>query len=56
LDGVPLEGWFIPAPGSNKTIIGNHPMGFSRASIPAYLEPWKSVCRPSGNDFGFSSR
>ena len=24
-DGVPLEGWFIPAPGSAKLIIANHP-------------------------------
>ena len=28
LDGVPLEGWFIPADGSEKLIIANHPMGF----------------------------
>jgi uncharacterized protein len=26
LDGVPLEGWFIPADGSQKLIIANHPM------------------------------
>jgi uncharacterized protein len=51
LDGVPLEGWFIPAPGSDKLIIANHPMGFSRAGIPAHLEPWKSVWALSGNDF-----
>jgi uncharacterized protein len=31
LDGVPLEGWFIPADASAKLIIANHPMGFSRA-------------------------
>jgi hypothetical protein len=42
LDGVPLEGWFIPAAGSDKLIIANHPMGFSRAGIPAHLEPWRS--------------
>ena len=35
LDGVPLEGWFIPAAGSDKLIIANHPMGFSRAGMPA---------------------
>src|SRR5712671_5088872 len=51
LDGVPLEGWFIPAPGSNKLIIANHPMGFSRSGIPSHLEPWRSVWRASGNDF-----
>lgn len=50
-DGVPLEGWFIPASGSNKIIIANHPMGFSRSGIPTHLEPWKSVWRTSGNDF-----
>ena len=51
LDGVPLEGWFIPARGSDKLIIANHPMGFSRSGIPAHLEPWKSIWAPSGNDF-----
>ena len=25
-DGVPLEGWFIPAAGSSKLIIANHPL------------------------------
>ena len=34
-DGVPLEGWFIPAPGSSKLIIANHPVGFSRSGIPS---------------------
>lgn len=51
LDGVPLEGWFIPADGSNKIIIANHPMGFSRSGIPTHLEPWKSIWGPSGNGF-----
>jgi len=51
LDGVPLEGWFIPAAGSNKIVIANHPMGFSRSGIPAHLEPWKSVWGASGNGF-----
>jgi len=51
LDGVQLEGWFIPAAGSNKLIVANHPMGFSRAGIPAHLEPWRSIWAPSGNDF-----
>lgn len=32
-DGVPLEGWFIPAVGSNRLTIANHPMGFSRSGI-----------------------
>ena len=51
LDGVPLEGWLIPAAGSDKLIIANHPMGFSRSGIPAHLEPWRSVWSSSGNDF-----
>jgi len=51
LDGVPLEGWFIPATGSQKLIIANHPMGFSRSGIPAHLEPWQSVWSSSGNAF-----
>jgi uncharacterized protein len=51
LDGVPLEGWFIPAHGSNKIIIANHPMGFSRSGIPTHLEPWRSIWSSSGNDF-----
>jgi len=37
-DGVPLEGWFIPAPGSRRLIIANHPMGFSRSGMPTHLE------------------
>ena len=51
LDAVPLEGWFIPAAGSDKLIIANHPMGFSRAGIPTHLEPWRSIWAASGNDF-----
>ena len=50
-DGVPLEGWFIPADGSDKLIIANHPMGFSRSGIPAHLEPWRSIWSSSGNAF-----
>jgi uncharacterized protein len=50
-DGVPLEGWFIPAPGSGKLIIANHPFSFSRSGIPAHLEPWHAVWAPSGNGF-----
>ena len=50
-DGVPLEGWFIPVAGSDKLVIANHPMGFSRSGLPAHLEPWASAWRSSGNDF-----
>ncbi|UED84051.1 alpha/beta hydrolase [Streptomyces profundus] len=50
-DGTLLEGWFIPAPGSDKLVIANHPMGFTRAGLPAHLEPWRSIWAPSGNGF-----
>lgn len=50
-DGVPLEAWYIPNPGSNKLIIVNHPRWFSRAGLPSHLEPWKSLGSMAGNDF-----
>jgi uncharacterized protein len=49
-DGVPLEGWFIPAPGATRIVIANHPLWFSRAGLPSHLEPWRSIWAPSGND------
>lgn len=39
LDGVPLEGWFIPAD-SDKLIICNHPGTFNRYGFPGHIEPW----------------
>src|SRR5712671_5358955 len=53
LDGVPLEGWFIPADGSEKLIIANHPMGFSRA--PGFRRTWNRGDR-SGVPAGMRSR
>jgi uncharacterized protein len=50
-DGVPLEAWFIPAPGSSKLIIANHPLGFSRSGTPTHLQPWHADWAPSGNGF-----
>jgi len=50
-DGVPLEGWFIPAPGADGVVIANHPMGFTRSGMPTHLEPWHSQWAPSGNGF-----
>lgn len=47
-DGVPLEGWFIPAD-SDRLVILNHPMGFSRAGLPTHLEPWQTIWGSSGN-------
>ncbi|KAL3471622.1 alpha/beta-hydrolase [Aspergillus californicus] len=37
LDGVVLEGWFIPAKGSNKLVIANHPMPCNRSGFPGHL-------------------
>ena len=50
-DGVPLEGWFIPAPDSRKLVIANHPMGFSRSGMPAHMQPWQADWALSGNGF-----
>ncbi|MFE0439180.1 alpha/beta hydrolase [Streptomyces nigra] len=50
-DGVPLEGWFIPAAeNSGKLVVANHPMGFTRTGLPSHLEPWRSLWAASGND------
>src|SRR4029077_15752178 len=51
LDGVPIEAWFIPAPGASKLIIAHPPLGFSRSGIPTHVEPWHSVWAPTGNGF-----
>ena len=50
-DGVPLEGWFIPAEGSDKLVICNHPRWFTRAGLPSHLEPWSRFGGATGNDF-----
>jgi len=41
IDGVTLEGWFIPAKNSKKLIICNHPMPANRYGFPGHLDPWK---------------
>ena len=41
LDGVTIEGWFIPA-ASDKLIICNHPMPCNRSGYPGHLDPWKN--------------
>ncbi|MEQ9489082.1 MAG: alpha/beta hydrolase [Alphaproteobacteria bacterium] len=44
-DGVPLEGWYIPAKDgeSNKLIIFNHALPMCRAGFPGHLgEPWSN--------------
>ena len=50
MDGIPLEGWFIPAD-SDKLIIANHPLWFSRYGFPGHLEPWRQNWAATGNDF-----
>ena len=50
-DGVPLEGWYIPAEGSDRLIICNHPRWFNRAGLPSHLEPWSKFAGATGNDF-----
>lgn len=40
LDGVNLEGWFIPAR-SNRVVICNHFMGANRQGYPAHLAEWR---------------
>ena len=42
MDGVSLEGWFIPAKGSNKLIICNHFMPGNRYGYPGHLEGWQN--------------
>jgi len=39
LDGVGLEGWFIPAD-SDRLVICNHFMPGNRYGYPGHLEPW----------------
>ena len=40
MDGVMLDGWFIPSEGSDKLIICNHFIGANRYGYPGHLEPW----------------
>lgn len=42
MDGVPLEGWFIPAADSTRLVICNHFMPGNRYGYPGHLEPWKN--------------
>ncbi|WP_421858637.1 alpha/beta hydrolase family protein [Oricola sp.] len=40
MDGVMLDGWFMPAEGSDKLIICNHLIGANRYGYAGHLEPW----------------
>lgn len=48
---MPLAGWFIPATGSDKLVIANHPMGLTRSGLPTHSEPWRSVWAATGDGF-----
>ena len=39
-DGIEPAAWFIPAEGSDKLIICNHPATFNRYGFPGHKEPW----------------
>lgn len=41
-DGVPLEGWLIPAD-SDRLLIVNHPMTCNRYGFPGHLPPWNTM-------------
>lgn len=43
MDGITLEGWFIPAQGSDKLVIANHPMTCNRYGFPGHLAPWNTM-------------
>lgn len=43
MDGITLEGWFIPAEGSDKLVIANHPMTCNRYGFPGHLAPWNTM-------------
>ncbi len=42
LDGVPLDGWFIPAR-SDRLLIVNHPMPCNRYGFPGHIAPWNAM-------------
>lgn len=43
MDGIVLEGWFIPAEGSDRLLIINHPMTCNRYGFPGHLAPWNTM-------------
>lgn len=42
-DQVPLKAWFIPAEGSDKLIVCNHPAPMNRYGFPGHEEPWNGI-------------
>jgi uncharacterized protein len=49
MDGVTIEGWFIPAD-SDRLIIANHPIWASRYGFPGRLKPYSDAWETSGNN------
>src|SRR5258708_11371706 len=41
-DGVPLEGWFLPAARSAQLTIANHPSGVTRSRLLTHVQPARS--------------
>ena len=44
-DGIPLEGWYIPAKGgeNHRLVIFNHALPMCRAGFPGHFgEPWSN--------------
>lgn len=50
IDGVTIEGWFIPAD-SDRLIVANHPIWANRSGFPGHLSPWGDSWAASGNNF-----
>ncbi|WP_223115511.1 alpha/beta hydrolase family protein [Luteimonas suaedae] len=49
MDGVRLDGWFIPADG-DRLIIANHPIWANRYGFPGHIAPYGDPWVASGND------
>ncbi|MFJ8815156.1 alpha/beta hydrolase family protein [Amycolatopsis thermoflava] len=49
LDGVTIEGWFIPGDG-DRLIIANHPIWANRYGFPGHLKPYSDAWEASGNN------
>ncbi|WP_407353351.1 alpha/beta hydrolase family protein [Luteimonas sp. R10] len=49
MDGVRLDGWFIPAD-SDRLIIANHPIWANRYGFPGHIAPYGDPWAASGNN------
>ncbi|WP_206666171.1 alpha/beta hydrolase family protein [Stutzerimonas nosocomialis] len=49
IDGVRLDGWFIPGD-SDKLIIANHPIWANRYGFPGHIAPYGDAWAASGNN------